>query len=142
MPHYKDKNNKVYFFVSLKEADIYQPGLTEITDTEKDALLAPPAPTADERKKLIEISIMGHIQSRVDEYNAAHGLSFRDVYSCALYARDNGYTHQQFCLDVWAWNVAVWEHARSVLADVLDGIRSEPTAQELIAELPSYSGVA
>jgi hypothetical protein len=92
-------------------------------------------------KWLAEQAITAHIQSRVETYNEAHGLSFRDVYSCDVYADKTGYPHQQFCADITDWNWRVWDAARQILAEVLAGNRTAPSVQELIAELPAYGGV-
>jgi len=89
---------------------------------------------ASERELLIanlEAATVNHIQSAVDEYNKLHGLTYKDVHSCGNYRHDIGYTHQEFCANVWAWNVAVWEKCRELLA-----IGEELTAEELIAQLP------
>lgn len=81
------------------------------------------------------------IQSQVDAYNQAHGLAFDSVHNCESYSRVDGYTHQQFCIDVWNWNVAAWEAARAILADVEAGERDMPTVAEFLADLPVYEGV-
>ncbi|WP_316348469.1 hypothetical protein [Desulfuromonas acetoxidans] len=85
-----------------------------------------------------EAAISSHIQSIVDDYNRSNGVIFSDVHSCKNYADVEGYSHQEFCSAVWLWNVAVWEASRQILADVLSGDRSEPTVDELIAELPVF----
>jgi hypothetical protein len=81
------------------------------------------------------------IQARVDVYNVGHGLMFTDVHNCESYSRVTGYSHQQFCTDVWLWSVAMWEAARAIQVDVISGNRTMPTATEFIAELPAYAGV-
>jgi hypothetical protein len=78
------------------------------------------------------------IQEEVDAYNKANGTAFRDVHSCKNYADDNTYTHYQFCNDVWAWNVDVWEAARNILAEVKSGTRATLTVDELLGELPVF----
>lgn len=60
-----------------------------------------------------ETLVDGYIQKAVDDYNKTNGTKFSDAHSCADYKDVTGYTHQQFCIDVWAWNVAVWESARA-----------------------------
>lgn len=71
------------------------------------------------------------IQSKVDEYNSANSTLFSDVHSCANYATTEGYTHQSFCVAVWAWNVAVWEKCRELL---LAG--ELITMDDLLSQLP------
>lgn len=85
-----------------------------------------------------ERAISALIQGEVDAYNAANNVIFADVHSCQAYAGVDGYSHQAFCAAVWAWNVAVWEAARVVLAAVIAGERAVPTVSELLAELPVF----
>lgn len=92
-------------------------------------------------KHIGELAVITYLQERVSIYNEAHGLVFQDVHACANYKDVIGYTHKQFCEDVWAWNVAVWEEARLILADIVAGERLVPTIEGLIAELPMYEGV-
>lgn len=85
-----------------------------------------------------EQAISALIQSEVDAYNAANNVIFADVHSCQAYAGVDGYSHQAFCAAVWAWNVAVWEASRLVIAAVIAGERAVPTVSELLAELPVF----
>jgi len=108
-----------------------------------------PAPTAEQialgeavlMKRQGEQLAEALIQAQVEAYNAAHGLSFRDVYSCDIYADKTGYPHQQFCADITDWNWRVWSATRATQADILAGNRTIPTEAEFIAELPIYTGV-
>jgi len=80
-----------------------------------------------------------HIQNVVEAYNTAHDLSFRDVHSCANYKDAVGYTHQQFCIDVWNFNIQVWETLRNTIMPGID-FANPPTEAEFIAMLPVYNG--
>lgn len=71
------------------------------------------------------------IQKEVDEYNLANGTVFTNVHNCASYKDSTGYTHKDFCLSVWNWNVAVWEYVRAI------DVNSTLTEDELIASLPT-----
>lgn len=93
-----------------------------------------------ELKQQGESITVNHIQSVIDAYNDAHSLSFRDVHSCANYKDMTGYTHQQFCIDVWNFNVAVWEELRNVIMPSID-FANPPTEAEFISMLPVYNGV-
>lgn len=96
-----------------------------------------------ERMALItraEIMVNTHIQKVVDDYNTSHLVSFRDVHSCANYQTVTGYTHQQFCVDVWAFNVNVWEVVRNTIMPTID-FNAPPTEAAFVAMLPVYNGV-
>lgn len=101
----------------------------------------PEAEILERRIQKVTAAVTSLVHSQVAAYNQAHGIAFENVHNCESYSRAEGYTHRQFCLDVWAWNVAVWEAARAILADVESGDRSMPTVAELLAELPVYEGV-
>lgn len=102
-----------------------------------------PIPFAEQfakKKKVVEEEIVKLIQSKVDEYNDANGLSYKDIYSCALYKDTTGYTHAQFCTNIWAWQTSVWEYLRQVQTDILAGARTEPMLIDLMEELPKFTG--
>lgn len=92
-------------------------------------------------KEAIEEDIAHLIYGKVDEYNQANSVAFKDIYACAFYRDMMDYTHQPFCASVWEWQTRVWEFARSELAKMKDGTREIPTTEEFIAELPAYTGV-
>lgn len=94
---------------------------------------------AEDLKKVCEVAILAHIQSKVDEYNQANGLSLTDVYRCEQYARTTGYTHQAFCQAVWEWNVAVWEEVRSLLAQAIAGQIVITGPADAISRLPAFT---
>ena len=70
------------------------------------------------------------IQIEVENYNKINGTAFKDIHSCASYKDAQNYSHKDFCLSIWNWNVEVWEYVRSL------DINSNLTADELIAALP------
>jgi len=80
------------------------------------------------------------IQARVDTYNEAQGVLFKNVDACAKYLNTPTYTHYQFCNDVIVWQTDVWEAARTIQTDVVAGNRTMPTVDGLLAELPVYGG--
>lgn len=93
--------------------------------------------TVKNETETLELAVQGFtkkttefIQARVDEYNLANGTAFTNVHNCESYSRTTGYTHQAWCLEVWTWNVAVWEAVRALATiptdtefqAVLDGV--------------------
>ncbi|MFT7880824.1 MAG: hypothetical protein ABXS91_10570 [Sulfurimonas sp.] len=111
---------------------------SELTAEEFDALRNPPM-TEEGYKNLGQDLAAKHIQDVIEAYNQAHGLSFKDAHSCANYMGVDGYTHQQFCIDIWAFNVQVWEEVRNVILPGID-FTNPPTEAEFIAMLPAYHG--
>lgn len=87
------------------------------------------------------IGLIGQlVQDKVNEYNTAHNLALQDVYRCEAYSHATGYTHQQFCTDIWAWNVSLWEAARSIQEQVVSGEISMPSTETFLDMLPEYTG--
>lgn len=87
------------------------------------------------KQREIESRVSMLIQEKVDAYNKANMLSFKDIYTCALYRTVNGYTHQAFCIAIWNWQTSVWEYLRQELEKVLSNARTEPTIEELVDEI-------
>ena len=92
------------------------------------------------KQEQAEAMIEHYIMAPIHAYNAEHNTKFASVHSCANYARVDGYTHQEFCSNVWLWSVQVWESARQILHDIMTGQRTEPTPEEFLAELPEFLG--
>jgi hypothetical protein len=117
----------------------------KVTATEEETFSLTPEQQQAEAfralKEVGEVLVTNLIQQRVDTYNAAHGLVFESAHSCSNYRDIAGYTHRQFCDDIWLWNVAVWEAARAIMYAVVIGARTAPSEAELLAELPAYEGV-
>ena len=82
-----------------------------------------------------EVLVTGYIQVEVDKYNEANVTKFSDVHSCANYKDNVGYTHQQFCTDVWEFNVQVWEAGRLGMEQA---ITEDWDEVQLIESLPNY----
>lgn len=97
--------------------------------------------TPEELVALGESAVTSHIQEPINSYNNTHGTKFGSVHNCANYKDSAGYTHKQFCMDVWLFNVEVWEAARAMQETVLSGIPPIPTEAEFKALLPIYVGV-
>lgn len=75
------------------------------------------------------------IQAEIDSYNALHNIALESVHNAESYSRMMTYTHQPFCLQVWEWSVALWEHMRA-WQGTLTGIPTEAEIQAKINELP------
>lgn len=99
-----DENGNLYHrYLAPDTNGIYKPDLVQIeSDTLKSAIDGFTTKTTE------------FIQARVDEYNLANGTAFTNVHNCESYSRTIGYTHQVWCLQVWTWNVAVWEAVRAL----------------------------
>ena len=110
---------------------------------ENNEFIAPAEPTNEELqlrlKNDCENAITALIQSKVDDYNTENNLLFNDVHSCANYALSDGYTHQAFCIAIWAWNISVWETARSILSQALNGEIEITQVSDVIALLPEFT---
>jgi len=94
----------------------------------------------EEKTKLIknelETGISKLIQEKIDNYNVENNVSFESIDSLQKYTVSTTYPHLNFINSMLIWNIAVWEHSRSVMSDVLSGNRAVPTLEELIQELP------
>jgi hypothetical protein len=84
-------------------------------------------------------TIDSYIQSKIDEYNKANGVMFANVNSIMKYTINADYTHYPFCMAIVQWNIDVWESARAIQSNVLNGNRPEPTTEELLSELPELT---
>lgn len=84
-----------------------------------------------------EALVESHVQAEVDKYNEANGTNFTNVDSCNKYVLQDTYAHQQFCIDVVAFNCLVWETARQLQAD--GEVGADTTAEEFIAMLPVFN---
>ena len=83
-----------------------------------------------------EAVVESHVQAEVDKYNEANGTNFTDVDSCNKYVLQDTYAHQQFCIDIVAFNCLVWKTARQLQADGTVGM--DTTEEEFIALLPEF----
>ena len=86
----------------------------------------------------IVYGIDNYIQREIDKYNEANNVLFKNVDSCMKYTAVPSYSHYQFCVDIIVWTPKVWEKAREIELDILNGIRDIPTIEQLILELPKF----
>lgn len=143
MPYIKVDGNKVTLGGMVKPNDnwfmyegVIPNGINLLWDDVKKEIYVDAEAEIAHKKREVEEAISSLIQSKVDEYNLANSLAFKDIYSCGLYRDMTGYTHQAFCIAVWDWQTSVWEYARQALSEIISGARTEPTVEEFIAELP------
>jgi len=83
-----------------------------------------------------EALVESHVQVEIDKYNEEHGVHFTDVDSCHKYTGQDGYIHQQFCVDIVAYNTSCWEKARIAQQDGV--VTMNTTAEEFLAVLPAF----
>lgn len=83
------------------------------------------------------LAIKADIQSHLD--NTAKGLGFDDINSISKFLV---LTESIFYADAMAltvWQNSVWEYIEPELKKVEDGLRTVPTKEEALAEIPQYS---
>ena len=83
----------------------------------------------NQAKEEMEQAIESHINSTI----VAKGYNSQDSIAKYLVVENPFYTE---CAAFSLWIGDVWEYSYQVQADVMDGIRTIPTTEELIAELP------
>ncbi len=72
-----------------------------------------------------------YIQAKVDQYNKDNNTAFTNVHNCENYSRVDGYTHQEWCGQVWRWSVRVWERVRANQA-TMQSIPSDALFQKIL----------
>lgn len=93
---------------------------------------------ADSTAKLIldgETLVNEYIQAPIDAYNEANKVKFTSVDSCFKYTSNPAYIHYQFCVDIVAFNINVWEVAR---VNQVTAITEDWDVDTFLASLPSF----
>lgn len=94
-------------------------------------LQEPPPPTPEQIIEAMRAAIQAHMDT------AARGYGYDDVKAAVTYAEEPSVPKFQAEGRAFrAWRSLVWAHAYGVLDDVQAGTRPQPTAEELLAELP------
>ena len=106
-------------------------GTYTVTDKSIQTIMA-------ETKVEYELEVEKLIQDEIDKYNSANLVAFKNIDACAKYTNVPTYAHYQFCVDVILWQTNVWESARTIQKEVLEGVRPMPTLEEFMAELPVF----
>ena len=111
-----------YFWIS----EVLEGSVLTITNTPKDPAVV---------MKLRETEMTNAVQSHLD--TTAGRLGYDSISTAVTYASEAAVSKfQTEGVAFREWRSLVWEYCNSVLAQVVAGERSVPTAAELIAELP------
>jgi hypothetical protein len=92
------------------------------------------AAISDEKNKIETMSI--NIQAHLDQKAIDHGYD-NIVNACGYAAAVNPFQAESIQFVVWRGNV--WAYAYQVLADVKAEVRTEPTIDEMLSELPVFN---
>lgn len=107
------------------------PDLVRMTQEEVDAHLAEPPPTPEQIIEAMRADIQGHMDA------AAKAYGYDDIKAAVTYAEEPVVPKFQAEGRAFrAWRSLVWAYAYGVLDEVKAGDREQPTADELLAELP------
>lgn len=128
---FQDQLAALGLFVTHKNAEVWVDGTPE-----QEAAAQALASTYDfsagvikDRQAVFASAIQDHLDA------AAQKAGYDDIVSASSYA---GYTnpYQAEGQSFLTWRGAVWEYAYTQMQAVVAGTRTEPTVDELIAELP------
>lgn len=137
MIFYKNTDGDVYAYESDQDRIQYGPAdLAAMTPEEVEAHITPEPLTTEQVIDAMRASIQKHMDT------AARGYGYDDVKAAVTYAEEPAVPKFQAEGRAFrAWRSLVWAHAYGVLDDVQAGDRPQPTAEELIAELPALEVV-
>jgi hypothetical protein len=94
-----------------------------------------PAYSEAELFELNKLNMTTVVQNYLDEIAQQYG--YDSILSACLYSASSN-SYQQEGISFLNWRSACWQVAISILNDVENNIRTIPTSQELINELPIY----
>ncbi len=97
------------------------------------AVVSNSAPPADEIAAALESSVQAHLDA------TARTRRYDNIVSACSYAGAAN-RFQTESVAFIQWRAAVWDYCYAALDAVLAGTRAVPTADELIAELPVFTG--
>lgn len=133
MKYFKDKNTGQVYAYDQEQIDggWVKAVLVPMTDEEVSAHLAPLPPTPEKIIETMRTAIQAHMDA------AAQGYGYDDIKAAVTYADEPAVPKFQAEGRAFrAWRSLVWAHAYEVLDAVQVGAREQPTADELLAELP------
>lgn len=97
-------------------------------------LVDPPPPTAQEITKRLTTAVQAHLDV------IAQTMGYDNIFTAVTYAEEPAVPEfQSEGRALRAWRSQVWATCAAVMAEVQDGKRAIPTAEELVAELPIFS---
>lgn len=132
MIYFKDKNGDVFAYETQDERQQFGGAeLVPMTDDEVAAHLAQVPPTPEQIIEAMRAAIQAHMDT------TAQGYGYDDIKAAVTYADEPAVPKFQAEGRAFrAWRSLVWAHAYAVLDEVRAGTRPQPTAEELLAELP------
>lgn len=130
MIYFKTPSGEVFAYESQEDRERFgAPGLVAMTQDEVAAYLATPP------EQIIE-SMLSAIQAHMDK--AAQAYGYDDIKAAVTYADEPAVPKFQADGRAFrAWRSLVWAYAYGVLDEVQAGDREQPTADELLGELPA-----
>jgi hypothetical protein len=132
MNYYKDLNNQVYALDSTDDEHFLPVGCTGITLEEADVLRASPPPTLEQQVASAKQAVQAHLDKIAQDHGYDSILS-----ACSYAAVVNQF--QTESIHFIEWRSAVWVAAQQVFNDVTNSVRTIPTIEQLIAELPVFT---
>lgn len=133
MNYFKNpKTGEIYGYESQEDREQWgSPDLVPMTQEEIDTHLSPPSPTPQQIIETMHQGIQAHMDAAAREYG------YDDIKAAVTYADEPAVPKFQAEGRAFrAWRSLVWAHAYGVLDAVQAGDREQPTADELLAELP------
>ena len=130
MAHYKDLNNEIHFLDNTDYEYLLPQGCVQITDEEANNIRLTKITPEEKVKQLSDA-----IQLLLD--TTAQSFRYDNIMSARSYT---GYTNpfQTEALKLADWSAACWNTAGEIEIAVLNGTRSIPTIEEVLAELPVF----
>lgn len=115
-PKYTKESDGTYYFELQGDLVGYRPNYIKMTELEiKDQVIS----------EYEELTI-AYIQSKVDEYNLANGLKFKDIDAFSKYAVNSASSHYVIANRFIVWVSLLWESLRTWQ----DELTTIPTEQE------------
>ena len=128
MKHYKDDLNNVYAYEEDGSQDDLIGNKTKMTSQEIDAHINPTV-TDDQKRDNISRAIQSMLDDKAIELRYDNIMSMRSW--CGW---DNPFAIE--CEIVCSWAASCWVVAGQIEQDVIDGIRTIPTVEEALLEMP------
>jgi len=129
MKYYKDLNNNVYAYEQDGSQDhLIDPLMTAITPTEMSQLLTPIKTDMDKQQDISDA-----IQKMLDD--KAKSLRYDNIMSVRSYC---GWANpfRSECEVVASWAASCWVIAGQIEQDVINGVRTIPSVEEVLLEMP------